>query len=92
MISPGTEASYASQRSRKEKEPGSKGAPPFSPSDRGRETENACTHTLSRRAGSSKEAPEERAAAFVSLEAEPSREWVRQESGRQLLERHSLVF
>lgn len=41
---------------------------------------------------SSEKAPEERAAAFVSLEAEPSREWVRQESGRQLLERHSLVF
>lgn len=40
----------------------------------------------------SKEAPEERAAALVSLEAEPSREWVRQEPGKQLPERHSLVF
>lgn len=40
----------------------------------------------------SEDAPEERAAAFVSSEAEPSREWVSQEPGRQLLERHSLVF
>lgn len=35
---------------------------------------------------------EEETAANVSLEAEPKREWVRQESKRQLLERHSLVF
>lgn len=39
-----------------------------------RETEKACAHMPSRRALDSQETPEERAAALVSLEAEPNGE------------------
>lgn len=64
------------------------------PSDRVSKTDRECLCTYADKEGSpdSEAAPEERAAAFVSWEAELSREWVRQEPGRQLLERHFLVF
>lgn len=91
------EASSASQRSRKDKELAQRGhseGPQQEASDRVSKTDRECLCTYADKEDSpdSEAAPEERAAAFVSWEAELSREWVRQEPGRQLLERHFLVF